>query len=207
MSKNRARDRAARAHMDASGSFRARAARTVDTSGPQPTPATVAFLLSASIPAEPSPGLQPDATMESLFGALVARSAHDVHRDGVRYPAFFDVYVVPPPTKAVQSADVPEGWRLLDAFILVSARRPWHLEDEDQRVITDAFRAARNALNDYWPGLPDWAGHAALPLWMLAGLRGLTTEDQAREIVTEMRGAALEHTWTIGADSDVDPRW
>ncbi|WP_435245207.1 hypothetical protein [Streptomyces tendae] len=204
MSKNRARDRAARAHMNASGSFRARAARTVDTTGPDPTPGTVAFLLSAAIPAEPSPGLQPDATMESLFGALVARSAHDVRRDGVRYPAFFEVYVVPPP--AHKPGEVPEGWRLLDAFILVSARRPWHLDDEDERVVTDAFRAARTALNDYWPGLPDWSGHAALPLWVLAGLRGMTTEEQARGLILDMQQAALEHTWTIGADSDVDPR-
>ncbi|MFB7649406.1 hypothetical protein ACFC0S_15890 [Streptomyces sp. NPDC056084] len=206
MSKNRARDRAARAHMNASGAYRARAARTVDTSGAEPTVATTAFLLCSAIPAEPSPGLQPDATMESLFGALVARSAHEVQRDGQRYPTFFNVYVVPPPATA-QPNDAPEGWRLLDAFILVTARRPWHLEDEDQRVITDAFRAARAALNDYWPGLPDWADHAALPLWMLAGLRGMTTDDEARGIVTEMQRAALEHTWTIGADSDIDPRW
>ncbi|MCZ0983908.1 hypothetical protein O1L60_44905 [Streptomyces diastatochromogenes] len=208
MSRNRARDRAARAHMEATGAFRARAARTVDTTGPEPAVATTAFLLDASIPTEPSPGLQPGATMESLFGALVARSAHDIQRDNAHYPAFFDVYVVEPPTNGAQPGDAPDGWRNIAAFILVTARRPWHLDDEDQRVITDAFRAAKAALHSYWPGLPDWSGPAALPLWMLAGLRGKYTEEEARELVHEMQEAAVDHAWTIGADTEVDrSRW
>ncbi|MEU1824174.1 hypothetical protein ABZ502_17325 [Streptomyces abikoensis] len=209
MSRNRARDRAARAHMEATGALRARAARTVDTTGaPEPTVNTTAFVLYASIPVDPDPGLAGDATMEELFAALVARSAHHVERDGRPYSAFFDVYVVRPPAKGAQPGDAPPGWRNIGAFVLVTARRPWHLDDEHQHVTTDAYRAARDALNRYWPGLPDWADHAALPLEMLAAMRGKVTDEDVLGLVHEMQGSALHHTWTIGADPELDrSRW
>ncbi|MFF3731011.1 hypothetical protein ACFYXM_11975 [Streptomyces sp. NPDC002476] len=146
--------------------------------------------------------------MEELFAAYVARSAHDVARDGQPYPAFFDVYVVRPPEKGPQPGDAPEGWRNIGAFVLVTARRPWHLEGEDQRVTTDAYRAAKATLNRVWPGLPDWAGHAALSLDMLATLRGRFTDDEVLALVHEMQDSAVDHTWTIGADPELDrTRW
>ncbi|MFF4409751.1 hypothetical protein [Streptomyces sp. NPDC001404] len=209
MSKNRARDRAARARMEATGAFRARAARTVDTThSPEPTVGTTAFLLDASIPVDPHPGLADGATMDELFAALVARSAHHLERDGHPYPAFFDVYLVCPPAKEPQPGDAPPGWRNIGAFVLVTARRPWHLDDESQHVTTDAFRAARDALNAHWPGLPDWAGHAALPLETLAAMRGKFTDEDLLGLVHEMQDSAIHHTWTIGADPELDrSRW
>ncbi|MEU3399432.1 hypothetical protein [Streptomyces filamentosus] len=208
MSKNRARDRAARAHMNATGAFRARAARTVDTTAPAATIATTAFLLDAAIPTDPDPSGLPSVTPEALFASYVARSAHDVSRDGVRYPVFIDVYVVRPPEKGPQPGDAPAGWRNIGAFCLITARRPWDLEDEHQRVITDVYRAAKHALNERWPGLPDWAGHAALSLDMLASLRGRFTDEQVLDLVHEMQDSAIHHTWTLGADPELDrSRW
>ncbi|MEV8335650.1 hypothetical protein [Streptomyces niveus] len=208
MSKNRARDRAARAQMDATGAFRARAARTVDTTSPESTVGTMAFLLDASIPVEPDPGLADGATMESLFAAHVARSAHQVERDGRPYPAYFDVYVVQPPEKGPQPGDAPSGWRNIGAFVLVTARRPWHLDEEDHRVVTDAYRAARDALNERWPGLPDWAEHAALSLDMLAALRGKVMEEEVIALAYEMQDTAIDHAWTVGAEPELDrSRW
>ncbi|MFF2571169.1 hypothetical protein [Streptomyces sp. NPDC058084] len=208
MSKNRGRDRAARAHMNATGSLRARAARTVDTTTPEATVATTAFLLDAAIPSAPDPSRLPSVTPEALFASYVARSAHEVTRDGVLYPVFLDVYVVRPPEEGPQPGDAPDGWRNIGAFCLITARRPWDLEDEDQRVITDVYRAAKATLNRVWPGLPDWAGHAALSLDMLASLRGRFTDEAVLELVHEMQASAIHHTWTLGADEELDrSRW
>ncbi|MFE3629500.1 hypothetical protein [Streptomyces goshikiensis] len=202
MTKNRARDRAARAHMEATGALRARAARTVDTTAAEATLGTTVFLLDASIPIQRDHGIDDAATMEELFAALVARSAVFVERDGVPYGAYFEVHVVP---SAGKPGDAPAGWRNAAAIVYVAARRPWELDDEADGVVTDAYRAARDMLNRYWPGLPEEHGHAALPWHLLAGLRGRFTEEGAQDLLREMRETTICSSRTIGADADVDP--
>ncbi|MFF0754343.1 hypothetical protein [Streptomyces sp. NPDC004267] len=204
MSKNRARDRAAQAHMKATGARRARASRAVDTTtGSEPTLGFAAFLLDTSIPVDRDHGLDDAATMEQLFAALVARSAVSVERDGHPYSAYFEVHVVPP--VGSRPGDSPAGWRNAAALVLVVARRPWRLEDESDQVITDAYRAARETLNRHWPGLPEEHSPAALPLHLLAALRGRLTEEAAQALLQELKDSATFRTHTIGADPDVDP--
>ncbi|WP_333745723.1 hypothetical protein [Streptomyces sp. IBSBF 2950] len=176
----------------------------------------VAFLLDASIPVEPDPGLVGDATMEELLAALVARNLRTLERDGTQYPARGDVFVMPPasdPSTVVKEpgivvnrpVDAPPGWRNVSAMVLVSTRRPWALDDEDQRVITDAYRAASAALNRHWPGLPEDSQHAALSLDMLAALRGQFTADAVRKLFHDMIQNAVHHTYTLGADPELEP--
>ncbi|MFJ5142990.1 hypothetical protein [Streptomyces sp. NPDC088707] len=204
MSRNRARDRAARAHMQATGARRARASRAVDTTtSNEPTLGSTAFLLDASIPIGRDHGLDDAASMEELFGALVARSAAFVERDGHPYSAYFEVHVVPP--VGSRPGDAPDGWRNAAALVLVVARRPWHLDDEADDVVTDAYRAARETLHRYWPGLPEEHDHAALPMHLLAALRGRLTEEGAQALLQEMKDSALFRTRTLGADPEVDP--
>ncbi|MER6253711.1 hypothetical protein ABT224_20375 [Streptomyces sp. NPDC001584] len=205
MSKNRARDRAARAHMETTGAFRARAARTVDTTaGAEPfTLGTTVFLLDASIPVGIDHGLADAATMEQLFAALVARSAVFVERDGVPYGAYFEVHVVPP--AGSRPGDAPDGWRNAAAIVYVVARRPWDLDDELDHVVTDAYRAIRDTLHRHWPGLPEEDDHAALPWHLLASLRGRLTEEGAQDLLREMQEKAICSSRTIGADEEVDP--
>lgn len=203
MSKNRARDRAARAHMDSTGSLRARAARAVNTTaGTEATLGSTVFLLDASIPVDLDHGIADAATMDELFAALVARSAVFVERDGEPYPAYMEVHVVPP---AGKPGDAPAGWRNAAAIVYVAARRPWDLDDEADRVVTDAYRAARDMLNRHWPGLPESHGHAALHWHLLAGLRGRYTEEGAQDLLQEMLATAICRSRTIGADPDVNP--
>ncbi|MFJ9239743.1 hypothetical protein ACIRJ3_32750 [Streptomyces anulatus] len=176
----------------------------------------VAFLLDASIPVEPDPSLVGDATMEELLAALVARSIHTLERDGTEYPARADVFVMPPASNSStvvkepgivvnRPGDAPPGWRNVSAMVLVSTRRPWGLHDEDQRVITDAYRVAAAELNRYWPGLPEESQHAALSLDMLAALRGQFTADAVRELFRDMVQNAVHHTYTLGADPELEP--
>ncbi|MFJ4966019.1 hypothetical protein ACIP6P_26840 [Streptomyces sp. NPDC088729] len=177
----------------------------------------VAFLLDASIPVEPDPALVGDATMEELLAALVARNLHTLERDGTQYPARADVFVMPPASTSPdvlvkepglvvnRPGDAPPGWRNVSAMVLVSARRPWALDDEDQRVITDAYQAASAALNRHWPGLPKESQHAALSLDMLAALRGQFTADAVRELFHDMVQNAVHHTYTLGADPELEP--
>lgn len=89
--------------------------------------------------------------------------------------------------------------------MLVSARRPWGLYDEDQRVITDAYRAAAAALNSHWPGLPEEYQHAALSLDMMAALRGQFTADAVQELFADLVQNAVHHTYTLGADPELEP--
>ncbi|MER0443148.1 hypothetical protein ABR738_00905 [Streptomyces sp. Edi4] len=177
----------------------------------------VAFLLDASIPTAPDPGLADDATMEELLAALVARSIHTLNRDGTEYPARGDVFVMPPaagspdallrtPGLAVnRPGDAPPGWRNVSVLVLVTTRRPWALDDEDQRVITDAYRAAAADLNAHWPGLPEESQHAALSLDMLAALRGQFTADAVRDLFADLVQSAVSHTHTLGADPELAP--
>ncbi|MEU2453850.1 hypothetical protein ABZ605_27705 [Streptomyces sp. NPDC012765] len=204
MSKNRARDRAARAHMDSTGSFRARAARAVDTTASaEATLGMAVFLLDASIPVQLDRGIADAATMDELFAALVARSAVFVERDGEPYPAYMEVHVVPPAGN--QPGDAPAGWRNAAAIVHVVARRPWGLDDEADRVVVDAYRAARDVLNRHWPGLPEGHNHAALFWHLLAGLRGRYTEEGAQDLLREMLATTICRSRTIGADPDVNP--
>ncbi|QKV98208.1 hypothetical protein HUT19_41540 (plasmid) [Streptomyces sp. NA02950] len=186
------------------GAHRARAAAELLDEAEE-TVASTAFLLDASMPSEPDPGLVGDSTMEQLFAALVARALHTLDRDGAEYPARADVFVLPPGITD-RPDDAPPGWRRVAALVVVTARRPWELdEDEDQRVITDAFRAVRDALNRYWPGLPEEHEHAALSLDMLAALRGQFTAEAVREVYRDLVGSAVYHTYTLGADPELDP--
>ncbi|MFJ2278782.1 hypothetical protein ACIOEZ_32060 [Streptomyces sp. NPDC087866] len=168
------------------------------------TIASTAFLFDASIPVEPDPSLVGDATMEQLLAALVARNLHTLERDGTEYDARADVFVLPPASLG-RPGDAPPGWRNVNALVLVTARRPWELDDEDQRVITDAYRAAATALNRHWPGLPQEAQHAALSLDMLASLRGKFTADAVRELFHDLVQDAVHHTYTLGADPELEP--
>ncbi|MEU9405725.1 hypothetical protein AB0E08_08460 [Streptomyces sp. NPDC048281] len=186
------------------GAHRAHAA--ADLFGPAAeTVASTAFLLDSSIPTEPDPHLVGDATMEQLFAALVARAIHTLKRDGAEYPARADVFVLPPGLTA-RPEDAPPGWRNIAALVVVTARRPWDMdEDEDQHVITDAFQAARAALDGHWSDLPEEFRSAALSLDMLAALRGNITSSGARAMYEELVSAAVFHTHTLGADPDLDP--
>jgi hypothetical protein len=177
----------------------------------------VAFLLDASIPEAPDPGLADDATMEQLLAALVARSLATLERDGTEYPARADVFVMPPasqsPAVLVKEPGIvvnrpgvaPPGRRNVSVMVLVSARRPWELPEEDQHVITDAYRAAAAALNRHWPGLPEEAQHAALSLDMLAALRGQFTAEGVRELFHGLIQNAVHHTHTLGVDPELEP--
>ncbi|MER7688656.1 hypothetical protein [Streptomyces sp. NPDC097610] len=186
------------------GAMRARAAADLLDPAVETVDST-AFLLSASIPSEPDPGLVDDSTMEQLFGALVARALHTLERDGTQYPARADVFVQPPSATA-RPADAPPGWHNVDALVVVAARRPWEAGgDEDQHVITDAFRAARDALNRHWPGLPEEHQHAALSVDTLAALRGKFTAEGAREVYGDLVVSAVYHTHTIGSDPELMP--
>ncbi|MET7584628.1 hypothetical protein ACIOHB_31765 [Streptomyces microflavus] len=80
------------------------------------------------------------------------------------------VHVVPP---AGQPSDAPDGWRNAAAIVYVAAHRPRGLGDEDDRVVPDAYRAARDILNRHWSGFSP-SNTATQPLhWhLLAGLRG-----------------------------------
>ncbi|GAA1110968.1 hypothetical protein [Streptomyces javensis] len=179
------------------------AAELLDDS--EETIAATAFLLNASIPSEPDPSLVGDSTMEQLFAALVARAIGALERDGTEYDARADVFVQPPNATA-RPGDAPPGWRTIDALVVVTARRPWGADvDEDQHVITDAFHAARDVLNRYWPGLPEEHQHAALSLDVLAALRGKFTASAVRELYADLVTAAVYHTHTIGADPELAP--
>ncbi|MFE6788112.1 hypothetical protein ACFVFF_38310 [Streptomyces sp. NPDC057680] len=126
-----------------------------------------------------------------------------VERDGHPYPAYFEVYVVPP--VGSRPGDSPAGWRNAAAPVYVVARRPWHLDEEAEDVVTDAYRAARETLHLHWPGLPEEYDHAALPLHLLAALRGRLTEEGAQELLQEIKESATFRTRTLGADPEVDP--
>lgn len=168
------------------------------------TIASTAFVLAASIPVDPDPGLLGDSTMEQLLAALVARNLHTLDRDGTEYDARADVFVLPPES-AGRPGDAPPGWRNVSVMVLVTARRPWELHDEDQRVITDAYRAASTALNRHWPGLPEESQHAALSLDMLAALRGKFAADAVRELFHDMVQDAVYHTYTLGTAPELEP--
>ncbi|TQE33103.1 hypothetical protein [Streptomyces ipomoeae] len=186
------------------GAHRARAAAEL-LDPPEETIGSTAFVLSASIPSDPDPGLAADATMEQLFAALVARALHTLERDGTEYEARADVFVQPPGVTA-RPGDAPPGWRNIQALVLVTTRRPWEADDdEDQHVITDAFRAASDVLNRYWPGLPEEHQHAALSLDMLAALRGKFTNEAVRDMYGELIAAAVFHTHTLGSDPELAP--
>ncbi len=186
------------------GADRARAATDLLDPAAE-TVASTAFLLDSSIPAEPDPHLVGNATMEQLFAALVARAIHTLKRDGTEYPARADVFVLPPGVTD-RPEDAPPGWRHIAALVVVTARRPWDMdEDEDQRVITDAFQAARAALDEYWPDLLEEFQCAALSLDMLAALRGNITSSGARAMYEELVSSAVLHTHTLGAEPGLDP--
>ncbi|MEU5476909.1 hypothetical protein [Streptomyces mirabilis] len=188
------------------GAMRARAAAQLedDTDPMTETVGRTAFLLDATIPSDPDPGLVGDSTMEQLFGALAARSLHTLERDGDEYPARADVFVLPP-NVTDRPGDAPAGWRNIAALVLVTTRRPWELDDEDQRVVTDAYRTASAALNRHWPGLPQEHQHAALSLDMLAALRGKVTEEGVREVFADLVASAIYHTYTLGSDPELAP--
>ncbi|WP_098894193.1 hypothetical protein [Streptomyces sp. t99] len=204
---------------DPVAALRAVAARDLHDEDEAEPPAVgqVAFLLDASIPVAPDPGLVDGATMEELFAALVARSLNTLERDGTEYPARADVFVLPPASASPEvlvkepgllvnrPGDAPPGWRNVSALVLVSARRPWELYDEDQHVITDAYRAAAAALNAHWPGLPKESQHAALSLDMMAALRGQFTADAVRDLFADLVQGAVFHTYTLGADPELAP--
>ncbi|MGW0337067.1 hypothetical protein ACWD0J_35460 [Streptomyces sp. NPDC003011] len=168
------------------------------------TVASTAFVLDSSIPTEPDPHLVGDSTMEQLFAALVARAIHTLHRDDTAYPARADVFVLPEGLLARPDA-APPGWRHIAALVVVTARRPWSLDDEDQHVVTDAFRAVGGALDSRWPGMPEEFQPAGMPLDMLAALRGNVTSSGARALYEELVSAAVFHTHTLGADPGLDP--
>ncbi|MDX3166000.1 hypothetical protein PV516_19620 [Streptomyces scabiei] len=185
------------------GAMRARAAvELLDEA--EETVASTAFVLDSSIPTERDPHLVGDSTMEQLFAALVARAVHTLHRDDIAYPARADVFVLP--ERLLERPDAaPSGWRHIAALVVVTARRPWSLDDEDQHVVTDAFRAASGALDSRWPGMPEEFQPAGMPLDMLAALRGNVTSSGARELYEELVAAAVFHTHTLGADPELDP--
>ncbi|MEV2186444.1 MULTISPECIES: hypothetical protein [unclassified Streptomyces] len=201
---------------DRAGAMRAQDEDAVDDLAAQAV-GQVAFLLDGPIPVVPDPGLAKDATMEQLLAALVARSLHTLERDGTEYPARADVFVLPPASDSPEvlvkepgllvnrPGDAPPGWRNVSVMVLVSTRRPWGLHDEDQHVITDAYRAAATELNQHWPGLPKESQHVALSLDMLAALRGQFTEEAVRKLFSDLIQGAVFHTYTLGADPELAP--
>ncbi|MFF3578620.1 hypothetical protein [Streptomyces mirabilis] len=128
--------------------------------------------------------------MEQLFAALVARAIHTLQRDTAEYPARADVFVLPEGLLERPDA-APSGWRHIAAPVVVTARWPWSLDDEDQRVVTDAFRAVGSALDRQWPGMPEEFQPAGIPLDMLAALRGNVTSSGAHALYEELVSAAV----------------
>ncbi|MEV7681476.1 hypothetical protein AB0O64_23425 [Streptomyces sp. NPDC088341] len=201
------------------GALRAQAAADLLDEDEVEPPAVgqVAFLLDASVPVERDSDLIGDATMEHLLAALVARNLHTLERDGTEYPARADVFVLTPASDSPEvlvkepglrvnrPGDAAPGWRNVSVLVLVSARRPWGLYDEDQRVITDAYRAAAVELNRHWPGLPEEYQHAALSLDMMAALRGQFGAGAVRELFADLVQGAVHHTYTQGADPELEP--
>ncbi|WP_111415710.1 hypothetical protein [Streptomyces sp. AC1-42T] len=201
------------------GTLRARAVAELfdEDDAEPPAVGQVAFLLDASVPVEPDADLIGDATMEHLLAALVARNLHTLERDGTEYPARADVFVLPPASDTPEvlvkqpglqvnrPGDAAPGWRNVSALVLVSTRRPWGLYDEDQRVITDAYRTAAAALNRHWPGLPEEYQHAALSLDMMAALRGQFGNSAVRDLFADLIKGAVHHAYTQGADPELEP--
>lgn len=97
-------------------------------------------------------------TLEETVAVNVASSAVALVRRETRemYSARAQV--------AVQAAfeewpGLPEGWVQLEMDVLVTARRPWHIEGEHDRVQQDMADASLRVLTLTWPGLvhePAW---------------------------------------------------
>ncbi|GAA2842444.1 hypothetical protein ACFQ0M_48405 [Kitasatospora aburaviensis] len=156
----------------------------------------VAFLFSCSLPTEPDPNSTFLAAPEMVLAAAVANSAQILTREatGEEYSAWSDVVVLRPQRPA-RPDEAPPGWYPVEAFIVVRARRPWDEQDEDEEVITDAYRAARDTVTRMWPGLPDEWKPAAMNLVTVAGLRGWTDAD-----IQRLAANPLGRSTTVGAD-------
>ncbi|MFJ3793498.1 hypothetical protein [Kitasatospora sp. NPDC090091] len=162
------------------------------------TVGTVGFLFSCSLPTEPDPNSTFQATPETVLAAAVANNCQVLTREdtGEEYPAWADVVVLRP----ARPDEAPPGWYPVEAFIAVRSRRPWDEQDEDEQVITDAYRAARDTVTRMWPGLPEAWRPAAMNLLTVAGLRGWTDEDLQR-----LAANPLGRSTTVGADPTLRP--
>ncbi|MFJ5121881.1 hypothetical protein [Kitasatospora sp. NPDC088548] len=160
---------------------------------------TAGFHFSTSLPTEPDPAFS--AAPELLLAAVVANSAQVLTREatGEEYPAWADVVVLRPQRPA-RPDEAPPGWYPAEAFVAVRARRPWDELDEDEQVITDAYRAAREAVARLWPDLPDEWTPAAMNLTTVAGLRGWTDADLQRLALNP-----LGRSSTVGAEPSLLP--
>lgn len=178
---------------------------------PEPLPHTVdrvALVFGATLPVRPVDGLTEGSTMDALFAALVARAAYRLERaeTGERYPARADVWVQPRPQFATPE-DWPDGWRRVEALVMVTARRPWDAQDEDTAVVADMVSAAADELRRILPPLPDHelAGHAGTPFEMHAALNGAIAPDSFDALLHGMQERAVHYGHTVGAEEEFDP--
>ncbi|MED7947582.1 hypothetical protein PUR61_01515 [Streptomyces sp. BE20] len=104
------------------------------------------------------------------------------------------------PQRPARPDEAPPGWYPVEAFVAVRARRPWAEADEDEEVITDAYRAARDAVARLWPDLPEQWTPTAMNLTTVAALRGWRDADLQR-LATNPLGRSA----TVGADPSLRP--
>ncbi|MEU1824195.1 hypothetical protein ABZ502_17430 [Streptomyces abikoensis] len=202
-----ARTRAIRQEMRRTGVRYTQAAKIVDaaTGSKRTTVHTTAIHVSTSIaPFLPYGGLlephQP--TLEETVAVNVAASAVALVRRETRemYSARAQV--------AVQAAfeewpGLPVGWVQLEMAVLVTARRPWHIEGEHDRVQEDMADASLRVLGLTWPGLahePAWR-HTYLPLDTTGQLFPFADHVRSFLEYDVPRAAAVAET---GPDPDLD---
>ncbi|ARZ72608.1 hypothetical protein M1P56_16915 [Streptomyces sp. HU2014] len=97
-----------------------------------------------------------EATLEEVVADSIAAAGVAISRHEAResYTAQVQVGVLDPVDDRA-----PQGWRRLELAILVTARRPWHIEGEQELVQKDMARAAAFGLAWAFPGLlrePEW---------------------------------------------------
>ncbi|WP_030237948.1 hypothetical protein [Streptomyces sp. NRRL S-350] len=159
---------------------------------------TIGYLLSTSLPVGPRPDFT--APAEEVLAALVANSAQALTRQETNetYPAWADVVVLRP-RRPARPDEAPPGWYPVEAMVAVRARRVW-CADEDERVRTDAYRAAKAFLLRMWPDLPEDWQTACMALDVVAMMRGW--DDQAlRQVIAD----PLARATTIAPDPTLIP--
>ncbi|MEV4505398.1 hypothetical protein [Streptomyces klenkii] len=134
---------------------------------------------------------------ESIAAAGVAMIRHEAREV---YTAQVQVGVLHP-----LDDRAPEGWRRLELAILATARRPWHLEEEQGLVHQDMMRAAATGLLLTFRGLGDEPGweRRCIPLDCSGSL--FPFADHIRMLREEMmpRAVAVAVTGPQGADVTV----
>lgn len=193
-----------KARQKATGETYMQARRRLDEANPAPrhTVAAVGYLFSTSLPCTPTHTPPPGevTTSEEVLAALVANSAVRLTREetGEVYPAYAHAAVLPTdPTPGADNA--PAGWYSADVIVFVGARRPWSAEQEPDKVQTDAYRAARDAVLRMWPIPEEWTP-AALPLDLAQMFRRWTDAD-----MPNLLRSAVARAVTVGGDRDLDP--